>query len=89
MTLHIAKQYKDIPDDSSVTILTAGLLGDNYVAMTPMYSKTFLKNGSQIEFTNSAMVLEKLIGQLIYKLGNGEKSDSDKNQGGDDKHANK
>ena len=36
-----------------------------------MYNKTYLKQGSQIEITNSAMVLEKLIGQLIYKLGNG------------------
>jgi phospholipid/cholesterol/gamma-HCH transport system substrate-binding protein len=89
VTLHISKQYNDIPDDSSVTILTAGLLGDNYVALTPMYSKTMLKDGSQIQYTNSAMVLEKLIGQLIYKLGNGEKSDSDnKNQGSDSKHEN-
>jgi phospholipid/cholesterol/gamma-HCH transport system substrate-binding protein len=92
VTLHIAKQYNEIPDDSSVTILTAGLLGDNYVAVTPMYSKTFLKNGSQIEYTNSAMVLEKLIGQFIYKLGNNDKSDGNNtnatNQGSKVNHAN-
>jgi len=34
VTLHIQKQYNDIPDDSSAAILTAGLLGDNYIAIT-------------------------------------------------------
>jgi phospholipid/cholesterol/gamma-HCH transport system substrate-binding protein len=68
--LHIDGRYSDIPDDSSVGIMTAGLLGDNYIAITPMYSQTFLKNGSEIQDAHSAMILEKMIGQLIYKLGN-------------------
>lgn len=68
--LHINSRFKEIPDDSSAGILTAGLLGDNYIAITPMYSPTFLKNGSEIQETHSAMILEKLIGQLIYKLSN-------------------
>jgi phospholipid/cholesterol/gamma-HCH transport system substrate-binding protein len=67
--LDIDKSYKDIPDDSTASILTAGLLGDNYIAINPMYSKTVLHDGSQIEFTHSAMILENLIGQLIYKIG--------------------
>jgi len=74
----INDQFNDIPDDSSAGIFTAGLLGDNYVAITPMYNKSVLKDGSKIEFTNSAMVLEKLIGQFIYKMGN-----NDKNAGGE------
>jgi len=81
VTMDIEDQFNDIPDDSSAGILTAGLLGDNYVAITPMYSKTVLKNGSEIQFSNSAMVLEKLIGQFIYKIGNGDKED--KTGGGD------
>jgi phospholipid/cholesterol/gamma-HCH transport system substrate-binding protein len=68
--LHIDSRFSDIPDDSSVGILTAGLLGDNYIAITPMYSPTFLKNGSEIQDTHSAMILEKLIGQLVYKISN-------------------
>lgn len=68
--MHIKAQYNDIPDDSSAGIYTAGLLGDNYISITPMYNKTFLKDGSHIQMTHSAMVLEKLIGQLIYKIGN-------------------
>ncbi len=75
--LAILSQYNDIPDDSSAGIFTAGLLGDNYIAITPMYSKNFLHEGSQIEMTRSAMVLEKLIGQLIYKLGNSSNTSND------------
>lgn len=80
VTLDIQQQFNDIPDDSSLAILTAGLLGDNYIALTPMYSKTVLKEGSVIQFTNSAMVLEKLIGQFIYKMsGDKEKGSENKN----------
>lgn len=74
--MKIDAKYNDIPEDSTVGILTSGLLGDNYIALTPMYSKTFLKNGSTIEFTNSAMILEKLIGQFIYRMGNDSKEKS-------------
>jgi phospholipid/cholesterol/gamma-HCH transport system substrate-binding protein len=77
VTLFIQDQFRDIPDDSSAGIFTAGLLGDNYIAITPMYSKTFLTDGSHIEITRSAMVLEKLIGQFIYKLGNNADSKGD------------
>lgn len=90
--MHIDEGYNEIPDDSSAGILTAGLLGDNYIAITPMYSKTFLKEGSQIQITRSAMVLEKLIGQFIYKMNNNSSKDesttdaapiSNKNKQGD------
>lgn len=67
--MKIYDEFNDIPDDSSAGIFTAGLLGDNYIALTPMYNQTFLKEGSMLHETNSAMVLEKLIGQFIYKLG--------------------
>ncbi|MDR3477585.1 MAG: outer membrane lipid asymmetry maintenance protein MlaD [Gammaproteobacteria bacterium] len=72
--MDIDHRFNEIPDDSSANILTAGLLGDNYIALTPMYSQTFLKSGSTIEDTHSAMILEKMIGQLIYKLGGGSSS---------------
>lgn len=76
--MKINQHFNDIPDDSSAGIFTAGLLGDNYIAITPMYNKTVLKDGSVIEFTNSAMVLEKLIGQFIYKIGNNDKNKEEK-----------
>lgn len=79
--MQIERTYNDIPDDSSAGILTAGLLGDNYISITPMYSKTVLKEGSQLEYTNSALVLEKLIGQFLFKMGK-------ENTGSETKNAN-
>lgn len=75
--MKIYHQFNEIPDDSSAGIFTAGLLGDNYISITPMYNNTYLKDGSMLRETNSAMVLEKLIGQFIYKLG-GDKADDKK-----------
>lgn len=83
VTMQIEDKYNDIPDDSSAGIYTSGLLGDNYVAITPMYSKTVLKNGSQIEYTHPAMVLEKLIGQFMYKISNSGNNDNGSNNKGD------
>jgi len=70
VTMQIHSKVNDIPNDSSAAILTAGLLGDNYVAISPMYSTVFLKNNDEIQDTHSAMILEKLIGQLLFKIGN-------------------
>jgi phospholipid/cholesterol/gamma-HCH transport system substrate-binding protein len=68
--MRINKKIDNIPNDSSASILTAGLLGDNYVAITPMYSTDYLKQGSEIEETHPAIILEKLIGQFMFKIGN-------------------
>lgn len=80
--LAINKQVNEIPDDSTAGILTAGLLGDNYIEIVPLYSQSFLKDGGQIQITHSAMILEKLIGQLIYKLGNSSNTSSSTNTNG-------
>ncbi|PCI37306.1 MAG: outer membrane lipid asymmetry maintenance protein MlaD [Thiotrichales bacterium] len=57
----------NIPDDTTASILTAGLLGDNYVGLTPGFSDDFLQEGSVIvmENTHSALVLEQLIDKFI------------------------
>lgn len=85
--MRIRDQYNDIPDDSSAGIYTAGLLGDNYIAISPMYNSTYLKNGSQIQVTRSAMVLEKLIGQFIYKMGNNGNNESKNKTDSGENHA--
>lgn len=61
----IDSQYDRIPDDSWANVETAGLLGAKYVGLDAGGSETFLKGGSQIENTQSAMVLEKLINRLF------------------------
>ena len=54
------------PIDSSAKILTAGLLGDQYVGINPGLDDKDLTNGDLIKQTQSAVVLENLIGQLIF-----------------------
>jgi len=67
----IAEQYKQLPDDSEAAILTAGLIGGQYIGLTPGGSETWLEQGSQIEFTQSAVVLENLIGKFLSSMGGG------------------
>ena len=68
VTMRINANVNDIPEDSSASIMTAGLLGDNYIAINPMYGQTFLREGSVIQETHSAMILEKLIGQFLFNI---------------------
>ncbi|HLB57733.1 MAG TPA: outer membrane lipid asymmetry maintenance protein MlaD [Gammaproteobacteria bacterium] len=82
VNMRINQNVNDVPTDSSASILTAGLLGDNYIAITPMYGKNYLKNGSELEETHPAIILEKLIGQLIFKL-TGSNSDNGNETTGD------
>jgi len=65
VTLGIDKRYAQIPDDSNAAIQTAGLLGANYVAITPGASDQYLHMGSQIPFTQSALVLENIVNKLF------------------------
>jgi phospholipid/cholesterol/gamma-HCH transport system substrate-binding protein len=53
------------PKDSSAKILTAGLLGDQYIGIEPGSSEENLASGGTIRQTQSAVVLENLIGQFI------------------------
>src|ERR1041384_927442 len=67
VTLQIDGRYSEVPDDSTASILTSGLLGEQFVGIDPGGSETFLKQGSTIQYTQSALVLEKLIGQFFSK----------------------
>ncbi|MGH8160600.1 MAG: outer membrane lipid asymmetry maintenance protein MlaD [Gammaproteobacteria bacterium] len=72
--MSIQDQYNEIPTDSSAAIETHGLLGDQYVGITPGGSLKSLKNGDSIHFTQSALVLENLIGQFMSHMGNSSSS---------------
>ncbi len=62
----IDKQYDKIPDDTFAKIVTAGLLGEQFISLDPGGSDTFYENNSQIEVTQSALVLEDIIGQFLF-----------------------
>lgn len=61
-------QFSQIPADSSASILTSGLLGDQYIGIEAGGDDESLTQGSVITYTQPAMVLEKLIGQFLVKL---------------------
>jgi phospholipid/cholesterol/gamma-HCH transport system substrate-binding protein len=65
VALRIDKQYP-FPRDSSASILTAGLLGEQYVGMDGGGDEENLKDGDRLKITQSAIVLEKVIGQFLY-----------------------
>jgi phospholipid/cholesterol/gamma-HCH transport system substrate-binding protein len=65
-TLRIESRFDRIPDDSDAAINTAGLLGGQYVGITPGGSETYLQDGDRIEFTQSAVVLENLISKFLF-----------------------
>lgn len=73
VTLRIYSQYNSIPDDTTASIFTAGLLGEQYVSLEPGGSSEFLKENSKIEITQSAIILEKAIGQFLFKAAEEKK----------------
>lgn len=72
VTFVIDSRYDRIPDDSDASILTAGLLGSQYIGLQAGGSETYLDEGSEIFFTQSAVVLENLIGKFLVKSGSEE-----------------
>lgn len=69
VTLSISKEYSQFPETSSVSILTSGLLGEQYIGFQPGFSIDDIENlseGDYIEDTKSALVLEDLIGQFLF-----------------------
>ena len=74
--LRLNSHYNQIPTDSDASIYTQGLLGGKYIGLTAGGADTFLKDKDQIDFTQSAFVLENLIGQLLANFAKGSNSSS-------------
>jgi phospholipid/cholesterol/gamma-HCH transport system substrate-binding protein len=66
VVMRVEPKYDRIPDDSDASILTAGLLGGQYIGIGPGASETFFKEGDRIQFTQSAIVLENLISKFLF-----------------------
>lgn len=76
VTFVIDSEYDQIPDDSDASILTAGLLGSQYVGLQAGGSEIYLEDGSEILFTQSAVVLENIIGKFLIG-GSGDDEESE------------
>ena len=76
--LSVDAQYH-FPRDSSASILTSGILGEQYVGLDAGGDDKMLKNGDEIKLVQGAMVLERLIGQFLFNKAQ---------DGGNDKSSN-
>ena len=65
VTLKIQHQYNNIPEDSSASIFTAGMLGEQYIGLDAGGAEGSLKAGDELQLTQSAIVLEQIIGQFL------------------------
>lgn len=69
VTFMIDARFDQIPDDSDASILTSGLLGSQYIGLQPGGSEFYLEAGSEIQFTQSAIIIENLISKYLFSQG--------------------
>jgi phospholipid/cholesterol/gamma-HCH transport system substrate-binding protein len=77
VTMRISDRYDKFPKDTIANIFTSGLLGEQYIGLEPGGDDQVLTDNSEIRHTQSAMVLEQLIGQFLFS----KSQDNDKNNG--------
>jgi len=73
VSLSIESQYNKFPVDTAASVLTSGLLGEQFIGFEPGAEEDFLKDGDIIDLTQSALVLEQIIGQFLYSQSDDEK----------------
>jgi phospholipid/cholesterol/gamma-HCH transport system substrate-binding protein len=71
VVLRMQPEY-EFPLDTTASIFTNGLLGENYVSLDPGGAFEMLREGERIQITQSAMVLEQLIGRFLFDEGSGD-----------------
>jgi phospholipid/cholesterol/gamma-HCH transport system substrate-binding protein len=82
VTMTIDRKFDHIPDDSDAAIQTSGLLGANFVAISPGGSDTFLQAGGELQFTQSAIVLESLVNKLFANFSSNKDTSGNKDSAG-------
>jgi phospholipid/cholesterol/gamma-HCH transport system substrate-binding protein len=66
VSMVIDPKYNRLPTDTSAGIYTSGLLGEQYISLEPGGADAYLKNGDRVTLTQSALVLEQVIGQYLF-----------------------
>jgi phospholipid/cholesterol/gamma-HCH transport system substrate-binding protein len=66
VTMQVDDKYNRFPNDTIASIFTSGLLGEQYIGLEPGGDEKLLENQSEIRHTQSAMVLEQIIGQFLF-----------------------
>jgi phospholipid/cholesterol/gamma-HCH transport system substrate-binding protein len=71
VSMNLDTRYK-FPKDTSASIMTSGLLGEQYIALEAGGEEKMLGDGDTLKITQGAVVLENLIGQFLYNKSDGE-----------------
>lgn len=74
VTMKLASRFDEIPDDTGASVLTSGVLGDRYIGLEPGGSPEMLADGDELFITQSAIVLEQIVGKFLFNAG-GEKEE--------------
>jgi phospholipid/cholesterol/gamma-HCH transport system substrate-binding protein len=77
VTLSIDSKFKDLPADTSAGIFTSGLLGENYIGLSPGGDPEVLKPGEEIAFTTPSVDLLQLAGKYMFSGGGGNAGSGD------------
>jgi phospholipid/cholesterol/gamma-HCH transport system substrate-binding protein len=72
VSMSILSRYDRLPQDSSASILTSGILGEQYIGIEPGGVEDYLADGGSITLTQSALVLEQLIGRFLTGAASGD-----------------
>ncbi len=72
VVMTIDAQYNKFPLDTAASVYTSGLLGEQFIGFEPGAEEDYLKNGDVIDLTQSAIILEQIIGQFLYSKADEE-----------------
>ena len=72
VTMRISERFAELPEDTSASIVTAGILGDQFISLEPGGSPEVLVDGDRILLTNSALILEQLISRYLFNTEGGD-----------------
>ena len=78
--MRIEPEFDTLPRDTTASVLTQGLLGEQYIGLTPGGEEEYLRDGEEVELTQSAMVLEEIISRFLFskaESGGAKKEDTD------------
>lgn len=77
VTMSINARYNELPNDTSASIYTKGVLGDKYVELEPGGSPEFLQDGDELFLAQSAVVLEELVSKYLFNSDSESDNDED------------
>lgn len=75
VTMNIAAGFNEIPSDTGASVLTSGMLGNRYIGLEPGGAPDMLEDGDEVFITQSAFVLEQVVGKFLFNAGSGSEKE--------------